>query len=127
MLAPTELLLDAIEERLNAASPRAIKIRFALAAPDCVEVQVRRRWSRLWGGGRVLVGDETVRETLIDAIDLAAQEISHRVGRPWPPGATEDDEPHLTVEKDAVRIWFGDSRWPLMILEPIPLKVSTTS
>jgi hypothetical protein len=72
----------------------------------------------------VCLGEATVRETLIDAIDLAAQAISAQVGRPWPPGSTEADEPHLRVEEDTVRIWFGDSRRPLISFDPIPLRLS---
>jgi hypothetical protein len=122
MLSLSQPLLDAIATRLNIAAPRAVKIRLRLLAPDCLEVRVRRRWPRRsWGGGRVLLGEDTAREALIDAIDIAAQETSHLVGRPWPPGSTEDDEPHLAEEKNAIRIWFGNSRSPLLTLDLIPL------
>ena len=118
-------VVELIAKRLQDAAPRGVKVEVVLAR-DALNVDVRARLGflrgNLIGGGGVVLDDETTaHEALVSAIEIASDGISHVRGQPWPSSRDVDNEPHLAVDVNEIRIWFGESRWPTLTLEPIPL------
>jgi hypothetical protein len=112
-------LLGAVSKRLGAAAPRGIKVDLVLKKDELLVNVQRRREGR--GGSVILDPEATGREALIEALDIVSWGISDLHGKPWPSARKADNTAHLAIDDDEIRIWFGESRWPTLTLEPIPL------